>query len=614
MNARPLGSLAILFACLTTLPAQAQDPSSTPPVEPDLEYVRRYDLRSLATATEPTEPGVDMRLHLSSSYLDTLEPDAWDVNLESAYESTPDTIAELVLQALGDSWSDGNWSVESDNGFLRVEGGDRTHTAVGLLLEQIHAQVLATVRLEVYQLDAQSIPPDVSSRLDASEAQALIDSQSGSLVAVQRSRLGQRIQVGRESIATRLYDYDVEVAQFAQVADAAVTVLRSGHHLGAVVLPEPGGGYFLRLWGRVGELQPEPESPKLGHLGDSPLGLSAQNTRLAIGSGSISEGGALLLGQSGAGSGAWLVRVKGDGQPAATAKPAMPRLIPLGELAAQALMRPSPWLSRANPSGGWSQQSETLTRRIANRDYSFFEAPELVSLLWDLRDSEQLSGTPTLLGTSLWIHGSEAFADRAEAWVRSRREASGCGSTRMEVRYDIVETGAASQLLNLASAADIARQLPKSLFSVGRFGDSVLLVDGSERFYLKDIDVEIAQGAAIGDPIVGHTFQGVSVWTRTVPAPGGRLNSWVELQYQEDGPTSLSPVVHWEPVVTTNPKLGQTPTGSFQLKSAIELPSTQRAGLLTMLTQESGQWGLVGASQVSGTTRMLVAVARFQAD
>jgi hypothetical protein len=44
---------------------------------------------------------------------------------------------------------------------------------------------------------------------------------------------------------------------------------------------------------------------------------------------------------------------------------------------------------------------------------------------------------------------------------------------------------------------------------------------GTERAFLADWDVEVAQEARVGDPIIGHAFGGLLVNLRLDPAPGG---------------------------------------------------------------------------------------------
>ncbi|MFT7679816.1 MAG: hypothetical protein ACI8QC_003821, partial [Planctomycetota bacterium] len=287
--------------------------------------------------------------------------------------------------------------------------------------------------------------------------------------------------------------------------------------------------------------------------------------------------------------------------------------LPLGELTAPAIMRDTPTLAHADPSGGMVRPQGRLAEQLDNQDVLELEPERILEKLWDLQGAKQLGGTLLLVGHNLWIHGSDKLVAEARGLIDGMRRAYVGPSMEFEVRYELLDAKQAAKLLAQSDPAALVEHLVRKLRLTARAGDSAFLTEGVETSYLKDIDVEIAQGASIGDPIFGELFAGVSLWCRATPNPGGSLCSWIELVVHREGESMSIQTANWEPVVTEEKPGAQTPNGSFKLDTSLQLPSTLRAGMQARINAVSGAWSMLGVSRLGGTDKLLVAIARTTA-
>jgi len=568
--------------------------------------VRWHDVRALSSA-HLRDRGVDVRLHLASSHLDRLEPDDWDVPVEEHSSLDDYGWAQVVIDALGEDWPDDQVFVDQRGGFLRVEGTTETQEEVIRVLSELSAHFLATVELELFVLAHE--PATVGAVLNRAEADALLAEAELLDYASKTTMLGVHTRLGSEGRRAALVDYDVEVAQHARTADPMVTVLREGTDLGVLLVSDETGGFFARLWGRRGR-HLETRRVALGGLGEAPIELPVMSTTVGVASGSIEDGGALVLGQDWNADGFWLVRARrstgGDG--AAARAP----FVSLGALTAVPLLVAIPAPASTSPSGGNPGTAEGFDQQLGSTftDPSFAES-DVLDELWNERDELGLGGSMLLLGDELYVRGSEALLAHARRKVRALQADLAGPTVVLDLRLGLVGR---AEALDLARGADRSAFLERAqhrVLGAVRLGDSLLVVGGNERSYLKDHDVEIAQAAAIDDPIVEGVFDGISFWCVPSRVAAGKLSLLVDLTvhaHPEEARTI--PALTWAPRDPSDSSEDNVPVETFDHDATIELPATARATTRTNLVVEENEWKLVACVPFGGDERTLVGFLR----
>ncbi len=578
---------------------------------PEDTVVRWYDVRSLHAVGVVDPGGVDLRLPLRSSFLYNLEPDGYDVHLEEDYGPGPDGWVENVLYDLGDRWPGGEFDAESRAGFLRLQASPLAHEEFAAVLGDLRRHVSRSVEVEVFVLPATVLATGTRSVLGAKETAALLAGAEPLDYSRKAARLGQRVRLGGEGFAATLIDYDVEVAKKSRVPDPQVTVLREGIELGVVIRESFAGGYRVRAWGRRTVPEDPPRKVVLEHFGGAPLELPATSSVLGVGSATIPNGGCLVLGQDWSSDGVWLIRVS-ETDPGRSLQVGGSRFVPLGDLTSVPLLVESPRLPFAQPSGGLHVEEETTVSQLGDTATERLFSPEdLRDRIRDRAADLELEGRIALVGHSLYLRGTPAFLDWASGEIGELHHGLVSETVELDVRLGTLKRGAALQLVSADDLAPLVERLDQRLLGACRLGDSLLLLGGTERFYLQDHDVEIAESAAIPDPIINELFEGVSFWCRPSRVGGGSLSAWVDLQVQEAArdPRRL-PISVWEPREVEQRDDDPAPTGTYTLNAQVELPATARAELTSNVLMKDGEWTLLCCTSLAGSDRSLVAVAR----
>lgn len=580
------------------------------------QVLRWYELSGLVTAgMEPTER-VDPRLHLQ--LLETLEPESYDIDLGPVQRVDSADLGQFIVTALDAVVRGEEFTVDVQRERLRVEGSEALHARVRGLLRAATDELLASARVEVFLVNGKHVPAGTGARLSAVQAAELIRVSGARRQATDTSRLGQRLVLGRESLQGLLMDYDAEVAQFISTADPAVTVLFEGCQVGAVLLPRADGGLWLRAWGRSGEVLSVTGSQISTRYEGLDVEVPKQATRHFFASGSIEDGGALLVGSTVAQSDLWLIRASRSGEPASPGDGDGGLLIPLAELVAPAISVEAPLLPRAQPSGGMYGSGSINAEWLRMHGNPPLDPWVLVESIEARMEEGVPAGYACVLGSSLWVHGSEAYKRAAEAATASYRESPGSAFAEMELIYGVYPTQEAEALAATEDGVQLAAGLQASgaahrIVSAARMGDTTVLVDGVERHYLKDFDVEIGPESGIADPIMEFSFAGASLTARATPTPDGRLSVWCDLQVQEDGASHQHPVAFWDILnLFERPDPAQPEFNPNQYVE-IELPSTQPAGLSGVRLVRSGGWISLGSCRLGSSDRVLVAALRVTA-
>ncbi|MCB9915530.1 MAG: hypothetical protein H6828_10330 [Planctomycetes bacterium] len=562
--------------------------------------LRVYDLRPLLLAERWQGPPVDWRSMLDCLPLEEIELGGLPVPLE------PRAIGEGALQsyvlegflidALGESWTMAeSCDLDTDSGLMRVVAPAAVQALAADVLVGLETRALRQVELEAWVLPRAALTAAPRSVLAPAEVDALLAAHAPARTARARVPLGHAAALEAGAWRALLYDYDVEVATFAEVADPEVSVAREGLRLGAVVNDLAGGGYLLRAWGRnaelleVREVRPDPDSPMI-------LELPRATCARWAGSARVVDGGGLLLGVSEDASGACLVRVRVT-PPAPDA-----RWVPLGELTAAPLVVEPPWTLGPQISGGWPGPAEADPLYLLDSPGTVHDADAIVIAAQGLGLEARELGALPLLGQA-WVVGGAEAAARLREGVR----VIGAARTRnveVEVRY-----GTLTDASGLAADA-LAERLDGRLRGACCVGDTLTLVGGEEAMYLKDFDVEIAQASSIADPIVDACFEGVTAWCQPALTSSGALACIVELEYQR----LLGPWTPREVVFGPEPQsrdYGEPEKLRPQRRGAIEETATTRADVSLVVQPEPGAWALVASHSLPSTPETFFAVARF---
>jgi hypothetical protein len=320
---------------------------------------------------------------------------------------------------------------------------------------------------------------------------------------------------------------------------------------------------------------------------------------LAAGSAEVEDGGALVLAQDWNTQGAWLVRVRGGGP---APGPDVP-WVPLGGLGAKPLVPLAPPIASPAPSGGFAEP-ERFGQQLRERD----EEPALstsavIDFLGRAQEDAALRGPMIAVDGALWCGAPGPLLDLVRERVRAWDAEHG-GTVAVEVRLGLVPR---------TSDVGVA-DLPQRMTGAVCPGDALLLVGGSERFYLQDHDVEIADSSFVADPVQRTLFDGVSRWCRAARARDGRLSLAVELEVQEllGEPARID--VIFPPAIEGHGShdggSGRRPPTGPPRNAPIELPHTTRTGVRTRLSVVAGDWTQLARMPLPGTDRELRAVIR----
>ncbi len=582
---------------LTLLAALASPPQDEDPV------LRFYDVRALTQSTVQ-EQGVDLRHHLEVAFLDELEPDSWDVRREE-WDSIPDYgWTSLLLDALGPDWPDQSVYAEERGGLLSVYGTEATQVEAGRILAEVTEHLLADVRLELFLL--KGVPPATASVLSASETDALLPASEVVEYAAERTRFGRVARLGRPSYSAALIDYDVEVAQHAATPDPQVTVLQEGHDVGVLVEERPDGRHAVRLWGRHGELREMLRVP-LEPFGGVSLDQPRMTSTLATSSAALEDGGALLV-RLHASDAAWLLRVR-----ARRERTADRSFVALGELVTLPLRLAPPSLASTQPSGGLPEFDEEFFERQMEEE-TLFSPDSVHELLWEELASLEAESALLPLGSALYVRGDAALRTRVRERVSALHESLVGPTVELDLRLGLVAPARAAALAAGTGVEEFLAAASLGAKGCVRAGDALFVSTGEERLYLADYDVEIAQAAAIADPIIGSVFEGISCGCR----PDGSAEGAFALTYDLVLHTSTreqrrTEAAFWAPVDPLDTSEDRRPTGYYRGDAMLELPSTVRAAGRGQVEVAGERWELLLSSALGGDERVLVAFVRAAA-
>lgn len=136
--------------------------------------VRWHNVGALGNVGVEEVRGLDLRLHLASSFLDNLEPDGWGVPSEGRSRLSADDFGHVVREVLEGQ----ELEVEARSGMLRVVASEELQEQVAEIVSDMKAQFLRSVELEVFVLPASALTGYRSPVLTREEADGLLASHA----------------------------------------------------------------------------------------------------------------------------------------------------------------------------------------------------------------------------------------------------------------------------------------------------------------------------------------------------------------------------------------------------------------------------------------------------
>ena len=567
-----------------------------------------YDLRPLAVLATEGLRGVDMRLHVSTARIDNIEPDMWDVPISVDEEVSLDDCISAVERAVS---ADPNAELEEVRVFrgrLQVVGNAAAQAIAKRTIGSLHALAAESVKVDVLRIGTERLPEGSGAILSPEETVLLFERAAGIPQLSQDMALGRRAILGQERTTSFIADYDVEVAQGAMVPDPVVSILRTGLSLGLRVdRAADDRRLVVRVWGRDGDLVLPMSSVAQPGFADAPIELPAVRSGVFVSSGLIEPGGAMVLSHGGGKTGAMVIRITaGERSASYPSETVILGEHMLGDMRVNPLRLP-----QAAPSGGWGSNDEQLAEQTAPWADDGVGARGFVDEVLDL----------PRLADSLVPFGSRALyvgADDERTQLRQSFSEYAATAPRhtfqVQAAYATVSADEAAALRASGDYASFAKAAENRLSGAVLEGDTLLLVGGTESSYLQDYDVQIAQGAAIADPIIWTTFEGMGFWCSPVAAADGGMQAWFDITYHAPGATQRSmPIANYHANIGDASKDHAQATGRYKLDLEVQLRETRRAATRALITLDGADWRLVTSQPIAGTKDVLVVVAKAAA-
>lgn len=486
----------------------------TAPAPQSAELIdRTYDLRALDAFTEVDAMVPDPRLPLESAYLYALDPDPdalmWPEGGVLPYGDWNQVIESLLSPEESDEVD----SLSSYDGMLIASATEQGHATIESLIADIETLALRDCTIEMQLFDPAGLPDDMPSVLSPEQAKGLMLKTPSRGAQVLRGRLARPTTLEMISRQAVMYDYDVEVAQYASAQDPQVTVLKDGLLGGVLVNERSDGMLCVRLWVRWGETRRPIESIVTGANGEQ-VQVPVVDGMVIIASADLEPGGALLV------TGAELphaVLIRPRVEPRITQVSEQLAILDVSDALDRQFVAWPMVITGPSPSGGWSWNEFASWKADEGAGEPPMHAADLESLL-----SEELPYPSTIVGKHLIVRVAEA--DRVEAAETVAKLVPPRVPTyTLELRGGVVPFDKLGEFEGADAAAAI-QSLPLLARGAARGGDSLALKAGTEHLYIKDYDIEVAQGAFAADPIFDEVFVGRTLWARMTPAPDGKVD------------------------------------------------------------------------------------------
>lgn len=569
--------------------------------------VEWHDVRSLTVTEGVAVRGIDMRLPITAAQIDQLEAESYDVPLPEDVFMSLDECFDAVERSVEADPAAELESLSTIQGRLRVEGNDAALAITRRTLDTLRALASDKARVEVIRVPDEFAMKVSSPVLDAEETARLFEALTGVAPMTQAVPMGRRVSFGSTRTTSFLADYDVEVAQASMAADAVISIVQSGLHVG-VRLDRAADGrrVIARVWGRDAEAETPFRGRSLEGFAGADIELPSASAALFAASGILEPGGALLL-RCGSATGSLLVRIRperADGIPADA--------LVLGEhLVGRMRVRPL-WFDPASPSQGWSHDDSNLAEATAPWGSEGIRADEFVEEV--LGQRRAANGLISFGSLGLYV-GADDDRSSLRTAFDEYAAAAPVHTFGVELAHSLLSPADAAAVLASGDLEAFAKTAAERNLGAVLEGDTLTLTGGIEASYLQDFDVQIAGGSNIQDPIIKQVFDGIGLWISPVAkTDSGGMTAWMDLQRQTlGGELRSAPIVNFAIGVPEGGEAYPRVSGEYRTDLTVELPETRRASSRALVTLEPDTWSLVTAQPVAGGDEVFLMVGRARA-
>ena len=536
--------LAFLALCAAT--AHAQDESE--------RFSRAYDVRFLTRVIEHFKgPNLDM---------DTWSGDGGAIGIgimemEGNSPVTGEFLASAIVTNFDeDSWSDSRNSIEYNSGVLYVAQSKENHEKISKYIDMLRRRFSRRIVVEADVLllspeafaAAGVLPGILSAEQEKALRDAAGDPARGKLLTLLRTVAmnGQRVFAADMKETSYVRDYDVEIAQDAVIADPIAGDLRHGAVLDVKpVLANDATTVLMET--RFTLARPRGMAtfdmgvPALGAIQLPSRDVLRTKTTLACPMGRT----ALLCSGPLAGEKNWVAAVlvkptltgQTAGDETTSTEKRQLRMFDVSSLTAEVRDFPGPAIELVR----FAEGGDPTTSFVPPSDEGEGMSPE--QLIEAIRNNVARSSWSNSRNR-LWQMGDQVVAVQSPAVLDEIAKflaiAAPARSRLIGVELAVVGMDDAAWAARRASLSGVspAEDALKDLLQAAVKGPGVRLVSGasgvcmndqrfhvwagSDRAYVQDMDVEIAQGSCCGDPVIGLQMTGCCMDVRPSLAGDGK--------------------------------------------------------------------------------------------
>jgi len=561
---------------------------------PPAPTIRRYDLRFLVAPEQVWIPPL-----LGTPIGELSEPRSGSATDIPDKAVDPEWLLSFLRDVLGAHFSDPADGPRLDwqDGVLVAGGDENMHKQLGALLEQFRQFFLEQVVLELHVLPGTAATTGAGV-LRREEAERLLLAAGPHPLFVTPARVGSIPALQSVTAESYLKDYEVEVAQASNIPDPKVDVLRVGEAWRVGVARVRDGRLWVTLSGDHAEQLADPEARELRGLDfkDPAKSSIVQLTRIAVlwqdAQALLADGEALLCGSNAEHGGVVCLRVR---RPQVVAAPSGDGwcLTPVAELVGTiphrraptdlALTTPGEDAAGRRPAADGESQPRLLTAEALEASLrECFRGEEARSIQW----------VPP--GTTLLVRAPpaelKAIDDRLSVLAKDATR-----QVTFELRFGKIAASDVPAILSeRTDVGELAARLPHICLTAAVLQERIAMSVGKQIAYVRDYEVEIAQDAAIANPVVDVLFAGIGLNARVLPLPNGQFRVDLDCGFSElDGD-----------IETFDPKHGMIGT--------IDVPKMHELHFAVAPLVDDNRWTLAYVAPIQDTPQHLVVVVRVR--
>jgi hypothetical protein len=508
--------------CLLLVGAlNAQEPKNMVRKTFDLSFLKHSMTGQVASSHE-----LPLRASLAEKSVESYTEQARGQTLEPRQFET-DEVIEMVQSVCITSGEEEEYTtIQATDQKLMVAARPETMKKVYATLRFIEELTTRNATIEIVSINASSLKSAKAGLMTSQEVAALMQDVEVSHRQRAIMNLGQMARLDASRTRQYVVDYDVEVAEKARIADPVVAALLEGTQFGVQVQECPDGRFFMRVQGRICTRVGKDrivQSPANG-IGaiELPKTMSAIVALNAI----VTPGSGFLVGSHESGNNPWLVRlISVDPKPDfGTIK-----LIPVGMLN-HAVFSP-----KIKTVVGPRRSGDNGGRDDDEEDNCIFSVDTLMNSMQEYcetRMDEEHRGRIRHIGQNLFVLANPNISGQLEKSLIDHI-APVMRNVATELRYDLIDNNQVGALL-ASSTDEMAKRMSRQARFLTRTGSRGLVASGREWLSLKEMDVEIASGSQIADPVIDALFEGVVFGARPSITLTGDIALSIDFTVQEN--------------------------------------------------------------------------------